>query len=372
MSFEIQNLLSKLDNFKTSDLTQPNALVSPENFLVEYHLTSARLSQFPIMAQAMYVEGDQVGKFFQEGLIQALQRGVSVHENIDSYAQMMTNAVSNIKISKNGPADPNFRVMANKAKLFADFRWQGGDLVFLNPPRGAGKLLPQTGRNHMKFYFGDQLGNNVVFAGKMNIGEGDFNNRPDFLVKFTDPKVIAGFRGLFNQSRFGTLQPGVLECSEQTIIHTDSGKPFQSPIQKRMLDKINSAQESIEGVEPFIPDIVNLWALNKAVGRGIYIDITTSTPSSINDQTLAKSNSLNRKVFNRLGNKSYLNLYPGWVHAAVRVFDRKSVIFTTHNLSFWSYMVGTAEWAIETSDQEIVEQCLKFIERTKAQALPYS
>lgn len=368
---QIAELRTRIDNFKTSDEARPNDVVSPVNFLVEYVHTSARMARKPLKAQAMYVEGDPIGQLFQGGFNQALARRVAVSENIDAYVQMITNGVANKVIRREGSSNPHYATMVTKEEMFADFVTRGGDLVFTNQPRGAVRLLPQVGRNHMKFYFGDENGQDFVFAGKVNISEGDFADRPDFLVKFTDPRVVKALEQLFYQSRQGFLRSGSIQCNEQTTIHVDQGRLLNSPVQARMIEKIRSSKDTIEGVEPFIPDIRNLLALNGAKRRGVHVDIVSSMPAAIYDRVLAKTNQLNQALFDRLGERDYLSLYPGWIHAATRVFDRRSVIFTTHNLSFWGYVVGTAEWAIETTNPEIVQQCVAFIDKTRNQARAY-
>lgn len=368
----IELIQNQIDNFKPGDLSSPNALVSPAQFLAEYAYTSARFSKRP-MAQAMYVEGDRIGNIFQNGLVQALRRDKCVLENIDSYAKMITNGQRNGRILKQGAFNPNFDVLVEKERLFAEFQRMGGDLVFLNPPKGSGRFLPQAGRNHMKFYFGnDSEGREFVFAGKVNISEGDFQDRPDFLVKFTDPGIRSAFEGLFFDSRTRRLcQDSTMQCNDQTVLYVDSGRPLQSNIQGKMVNALNAANETIEGIEPFIPDLINFPALNRAHRRGVHVDIVSSDPRLITDQNLTRTNTFNRFLFDRFGDRRYLSLYPGWIHAAMRVFDRKSVIFTTHNLSFWGVALGTTEWAVKSTDPELVSQCIEFFEETKRRSVLY-
>lgn len=369
---KIELIQDQIENFKPADFSPPNTLVSPSCFLIEYAVASGRFSERP-MAQAMYVEGDRIGNIFQDGLVQALRRDKCVLENIDSYTTMITNGQRNSRILNQGASNTNFEILAEKERLFAEFQRMGGDLVFLNPLKGIGRFLPQAGRNHMKFYFGnDHKGQEFVFAGKVNISEGDFNDRPDFLVKFTDPGIRSAFEGLFFDSRTRRLcQDSTMQCNDQTVLYVDSGRPLRSNIQGKMVNALDAANETIEGIEPFVPDIRNFPALNRARRRGVHVDIVSSDPRLITDQNLTRTNTFNRFLFDKFGDKRYLSLYPGWIHAAMRVFDRKSVIFTTHNLSFWGVALGTAEWAIKSTDPELVKQCIKFFEETKNRSVLY-
>lgn len=368
----IELIQNQIYNFKPDDLSSPNTLVSPYRFLVEYAYTSALFSERP-MAQAMYVEGDGIGNIFQDGLVQALRRGKQVQENIDSYAKMITNGQRNNRILREGASNPNFDILTEKERLFAEFQRMGGDLVLLNPPKGLGRFLPQAGRNHMKFYFGnDPEGREFVFAGKVNISEGDFKDRPDFLVKFTDPGIRSAFERLFFASRERKLLNDLsIPCNTQTVLYTDAGSPLQSTIQAEIIKAVKDAKETIEGVEPFIPDIINFPVLNRTHRRGVHVDIVSSNPQFITDRNLAGTNTFNTSLFDRFGDRRYLSLYPGWVHAAMRIFDRKSVIFTTHNLSFWGVALGTTEWAIKSTDPKLVGQCIQFFEETKSRSVLY-
>lgn len=365
-------LNKQIDQLKVGDFNPPNFLVKPFPFLIEYVHICSRRSRYPLAAQMLYLEGDFIGRTFQNGFTDALDRHVDVYENIDSYVTMITKGQKNKTIIAEGPSNSNYAVLQEKQRLFEKFKEKGGHLNFINPPGIIRQRIPQAGSNHMKFYFGNDLGKEFAYAGKVNIAEGDFAERPDFLIKYTDPGIISAFKTLFTASKEGTLKQDMIRpCNDQTTLHIDSGKPLRSAVQRRVSEAIASAKISIEGVEPFFPDLFNLLALNMANKRDVTVDIVSSDPKKFTDDTWTKMASISRQIYDRLARGKYVSMYPGWVHAAMRIFDRKMVIFTTHNLSFFGTLVGTAEWAVETTDPAIVSQCVKFFSETKAASVAY-
>ncbi len=311
-----------------------------------------------IYIQAMYFCFDNSLKEFVEELISAKKRGVDVKLNIDNYSIPYNNGhkyLIHLKKEKR----KNCISSASESKNYLNILINNGvDIKVINRYK-YGKFLseyiPFLGRNHMKITIID----NISFIGGINFSSKSFNYS-DFMIKTQNKVMLSSLKKIFISNRNSKKQTDKkIKINNDNILLVDSGKPNQSIIYNSTIEYINNANESIIYISQFLPDFKLLRMLEKAVYRGVKVEIITHSNSIAEKKYRHK---IEKLLFN-ISNSNISHVYENsnrYIHAKMIIIDKDtsspSVILGSHNFSTFGVLFGTAEISLYSKEKELISE----------------
>ncbi len=309
-----------------------------------------------IYIQAMYVYFDDSLKEFTKEVIAAKKRGVSVKFNIDNYSNQYIQGHKyfiHINKEKRDKCKNNIQI---SQKYFKEMTSADIEINFINEYRynkAIAEYFPFIGRNHMKITIID----NYSYIGGMNFGKKSFNYY-DFMVKTKDREIRNNLKSIFLKNSTGIkYSDKIVNINKENSLLIDSGKKGQSIIYNEAINAINNAKEDISYISQFLPDFKILFALQKAVKRGLAVEIIVHSNSIAEKKIRHK---IEQILFN-LSNINLSNLYEQsekYIHAKMIILDKNapnsSLIIGSHNFSTFGVLFGTSEIALNTKDKDLI------------------
>ena len=260
---------------------------------------------------------------------------------------------------------------AAKSKNYFDMLIDNGiDIKYINKYK-YGKFLseyiPFLGRNHMKITIID----NVSFIGGINFSSKSFNYS-DFMIKTENKDMLYTLKKIFIENRYNKNQNDKkIKINNDNILLIDSGKVRQSIIYESSIECINNAKESIRYISQFFPDFRILYALEKAIRKGIDVEIITHS----NDIAEKKYRHKVEKILFNISNSHISNIYENsekYIHAKMMLIDKDtsspSVILGSHNFSTFGVLFGTAEISIYSKEKNLVSELYTWYSNIKVRS----
>lgn len=354
-------------------VAQNKTVLTPYEFLIDFSKEASR-AKIVVSSKTMLLDTG----VFSQGLCEMYQgvpQGVKKEMFVDYYSLEQ----SEQKFLTLNALIPHLRLEISrlrqaKGNMFNNLRDIGINLVFINSrTRFFEKYFPVTGVDHRK---GAQVDYRVFYFGGLNFDDTTADDA-EFMVKFTGD-VAAKLAHVYDKINLGLIDKDQnIPLSTDMWLLVDAGIKNQSLILDTAVDLINSSEHCVENTAAYMPDGKVAKALSKAHGRNIHVEVFTHIPRfekpvpftwNFLNWLIIKSNSL--EIFLKRLNIPILEDPFRVVHAKLLIIDRKWVLFGSHNLLDKSVKVGTAEWAILTSNRVLVDnlvrQCLDF----KTETLP--
>lgn len=336
-------------------------VLTPVEFLSDLRETLTN-AQERIWLKTMHLEQGEISQILLEYLRAAHQRGVKIRLHIDHFSTLLPGRWYPPNLVKELIPGQGWKLREQRKKdkaLFGEFGQIAEELTFTNPPRGiVDKVIPMRGRDHRKITIVD---GKVAYLGGLNYFDWDFK-RPDFMVKVTDPHIIAELARQFD-SDSKPENDFQRECTQETRLLVDCGKPRHSLILDRAVELVNQAT-SISVISPLMPDGKFLEALNQAWKRRAKIGVITSTPVLIPEVSVRILNEINL-VVSEIKNKlpPVFSFYSGGVHAKLLIAEisgAKIAIFGSHNFYQTGVDAGTAEITLESTNPTLIKNLENF------------
>jgi len=142
----------------------------------------------------------------------------------------------------------------------------------------------------------------------------------------------------------------------------DSGKPGRSLIMEQACHLVDTATQSITLVSPYVPMGKLRNFLNRAVSRGVSVEIVTSDESQ-----LGFAPKLSQLVhnFGQSAPNFSITRCPDTVHAKILMIDGKSAIVGSHNFDELLVYFGTGEIVLLTEEHSLINELTNYINRLK-------
>ena len=214
------------------------------------------------------------------------------------------------------------------------------------------------GRDHKKISIID----NVVYLGGSNLTPLDAK-RADVMVKTNNASIIEGAKRIFLKS-FSNDQAidEIIVCDSSNKLMIDSGKPGRSLIMEQACHLVDTATQSITLVSPYVPMGKLRNFLNRAVSRGVSVEIVTSDESQ-----LGFAPKLSQLVhnFGQSAPNFSITRCPDTVHAKILMIDGKSAIVGSHNFDELLVYFGTGEIVLLTEEHSLINELTNYINRLK-------
>lgn len=326
-------------------------VLSPLAFLedIEHEAKSAKKR---IWAQAMEVEPGDIANRLLNLVEEAGKKSLDARLNIDHYSLMVTDGLPNfppVLISR----DWRKRLQIRK-DIFSRIENNGAKISYINKPTLLEKFVYTMGRNHMKIFIVDD----IAWIGGVNFADGYFK-RQDIMVKITDKAITDQIAQVFMEAHEERLKEDEVLKTNNAALFIDSGRTGKSVILDEAVRMIDKAKQTVQVVTAFVPDGKFLRALIAADRRGVMVELAVSDPSAtpgvfkpvnyFSDIQL-KLKHVNFKI-------SYQKLP---VHAKVLIVDKRIAFLGSHNFLTKGVMMRTAEIALQSEDERLVNNLLDF------------
>ncbi len=246
-------------------------ILKPYDFLLDIEYESQK-AQRRVWVQAMYFEDGHVMKRLRTLFRDAAHRSLDVRLLADYFSLHFSNG-SYLKKGSTG----YLRI----EQMLTSLRKDGVNVTLINQPKGWQRFFAYAGRNHMKLVVIDD----IAYIGGLNFGDRDFELL-DFMVKCTDPTIIASLVNLFNQTEMDELQNESIMINSYSTIITDKGDPYTSPIMDRGVSAIRDAKSKICFTSQFVPDGPMLRELTNAMKRKVSVELIVPAKNDYNGMFL--------------------------------------------------------------------------------------
>lgn len=352
-----------LNQGKTKNIEKRNNLYSIQETVGFYtdQLREIRLAQNRVWIQTMALEPSHFTDLLVQSLISAQQRGVDVKIVHDSFSDYVTdNKFNHLPLLKSEDREYKRFLLGRKAELLKLLE-EHCQVSQTNVPAGILSYTPLPGvmgRDHKKISIVDDK----AYIGGMNMTSLDAK-RIDFMLKTDNQDMVNRLSLIFNQSFLNLpVFDTVYVCDDNNSLLVDSGKRFQSIIMKYAYDAIDKENESITLISPYLPSGNLRKALNRAVGKGLSVDVITSQASR--SEFAPK---ISQFVHNAGQVKPLFPIirYPGTVHTKALLLGNNSAIIGSHNFDELFVNLGTEEIALLTTQPEIITQLNMLTRRMK-------
>lgn len=334
----------------------------------------ARKTKYIFSAKAMYTDPGTVGETIKT-IFSNTPNQIIKAAYFDYYSQVVSEQIfldlnSCIPFVRSRVE----RLKRQKSEFFEELEHLGVKLVFLNQPSSfLDKLLPIKGRDHIKGIHRDW---EVFYFGGLNFDD-ETADCAEFMVKFTGyvATKIARIYDMLHSERI--TEDFKVELSHDTSLLFDVGQPSKSLILDNASELIKNATEKVEHTAYLPPDGIIAELFSEATKHGVDVEVLTYIPhfpSPIPFKfdhlhwLVARLNMYALK-FKRLKFPISKNPFRV-VHAKLLIIDRKWALFGSHNLSDKAVRAGTQEWAILTSDQELVSNLVRKYLDFRIESLP--
>lgn len=314
-----------------------------------------------LVAHAMLIDDDEIGQKILEAFqnASACPNRRAIWDYFTKVNQGDNFFLVNSLVPIKSVSEEAFSIKFQKDEFLDELKRLTTDQVFLNTPlTKLKKRLPLTGRVHTKglnrdyesFYFGG-LNFNRATADCCEV-----------MVEFVgeEAKILGQ---TLDKIANGSLKSDCeLQLNNQSKLMYDAGIPGKSGILEKAIELIENSQKSVLNSSFFYPDFPIAKHLNDAWEREIDVSVLSSIPLPEkplplgwnNFQLAITSLNLATDLINRYKFPVYLNDFRS-VHYKLLLVDNEHAIFGTHNLSGRSVKAGTQEWAIYTTDQNLIE-----------------
>jgi phosphatidylserine/phosphatidylglycerophosphate/cardiolipin synthase-like enzyme len=229
--------------------------------------------------------------------------------------------------------------------------------------------LPVAGRSHIKA----AIVNDRIFLGSCNL---EWGKRVDLMVGWCDADVSTRlydtFINVIHNKHAGRGLSGVdrgIDISDGAKVYIDSGVRGQSLIFDEALRLIDSAEEWLVITCQFFPNSVTAKHLVLAARRGVKVEVIYTHPKhhgiigGFGQQVsiLRERTRVPKSLFQHaLSRKDPL------LHAKLIATD-KGVMIGSHNYVKAGVILGTAETALEISDENLAREAVKTLHRSLTQ-----
>lgn len=335
-------------------------LQTPSEFLEDF-LTNIATAKESVCIQSMNFEAGVVLTRLSDALIKASLRGVTVTIHRDW--------VADVYIHGDIPILP---IRNPKKKAYADHIHSqnhevaqkliaaGVHITIINIPPFPLSLFPIKGRNHIKMYIIDK---EIAWVGGINLLDQGFRN-VDIMVKYTDPKIIMPLYTQFKKSDTEKRDYEV-SCTEDTTMIIDGGIQGKSLIYKNALTLTKKADKTIVFISQFLPDAFLLQEMIRKSQRGCKVTIITSPTNASAFSTYPQKFSYHYFKFKLKRNPGITLIHlTQKVHAKLLLIDDKEALFGSHNMTLVGVILGTAEIMIRTTQEQLITQLGRFIDKT--------
>lgn len=300
---------------------------------------------------------------------------------LDYYSRLLPDGDKIEAVQKHLPKEETAHVLGHQMTrtkrslyqfLINAFKRQGVDLVFTNPPKNQfGHVMPFIGRDHIKVGIVDE--GKVAYFGGINFDQ--IGESLDFMVKFTGPvaqKIAEAHRDMYAGHVASDMEASLDNYSRLLI---DIGNKGESMILKEAVAMIEGAETGIENTSLVFPDGPIDEALSQKAKKGLVTEVVVSSVnpsrSLLGGGRIFNLVQRKNKLFSKLRKSgAHIVTVPEFVHAKLLIVDRgtpyQKAYFGTHNLSVAGVKAGTREWAIFTTDPELIANLGAFYEKAKS------
>lgn len=337
----------------------PTELQEPVVFL-ENFISAIQVARKRVWFQAMVMEHGKVFSQVENELISASKRGVDVRINVDSVSERYVHGDLDLLpvVSRKKKAIENEKNRLTNG-LLGRLVEGGVKITVMNPPGIIAKLLPVSGRNHIKMYIVDD----IVWLGGLNFYDKAFSNL-DFVVRFDQTDIVRASIAQFEMvNERKPLNDYIVDCEGDYRLVIDSGKRGVSLIYDEALKLVDSSKKSIVFVSQLVPEGQILDSLLEKACGGLSVTIITSHPT---DKTFTKyplkwSYTRFKRRIRKREDLKFIHL-DRKVHAKLIIVDEQVAFFGSHNFVDAGVLMGTEEIAVRTRDTGLVRQLVKFAE----------
>lgn len=319
-----------------------------------------------VWIQTMAFESGHFSDLLVHTLIQASQRGVDVRFVCDAYSDYVTaNSFNHLRwmMSSDNRRHQDF-LLKRKEDVLKSLEQE----FKINRTNLPNNLLSKTpfpgllGRDHKKISIIDR----EVYLGGSNLTPLD-STRADIMIKTDNKDIVEGAKQIFLKSFHDEpAEDMVLICDVNNRLLIDKGKKGQSLIMEEACSAVNSAQERIILVSPYIPIGRLRNALNNASARGVYVEVVSS-----DEAQLGFAPKLSQLVHNFGQNdpEFLITRCPDTVHAKILTVDDSITMVGSHNFDELFVYFGTEEIVLLSEEQDLTREVNRYIEKLKNRRL---
>lgn len=313
-----------------------------------------------IVIQMFIWRDDSIGNLLLKHLYDAMERGVIVTINKDTYGTIFEKSEENRQslFSKNR----TFKITSWLMFYLIYFKKESPKFIKQNKNELLDKSLMHNNLNlelkllkdHTKYYLFDD---EILITGGINIEDKemdkDFQNRKyhDYMIMTNETKIIETFKSRINNLTSFNYDNGI-----DFIISNRKNKEALLVV----LKLINDSKDHIKLTMAYFGNKKITNALINASKRGVKIEIITSeksnTQQDLNMKTLKKLFKNNIKIY----------LYHGLVHAKVLLIDQY-IVLGSINLNNGS-LTKLGECSIYLNDKSIIEEYVSNFELMKKES----
>ncbi|MFZ1721951.1 MAG: phosphatidylserine/phosphatidylglycerophosphate/cardiolipin synthase family protein [Microgenomates group bacterium] len=316
-----------------------------------------------VWIQTMAFEAGHFSDLLTHSLVQASQRGVDVRFVCDAYSDYVTaNSFNHLRwFMSNENRQHQYFLLERKSALLIGLE-KACKTKRTNYPEF---LLSQTplpgflGRDHKKI----SLIDGKVYIGGSNLTPLD-STRADIMIKTDNKHIVEGAKRIFLNSFIDKpAKDFILRCDSNNRLLIDEGKMGRSLIMEEACNVVNSAQEKIILVSPYIPMQRLRNALNNASSRGVSVEIVTS-----NETQLGFAPKLSQLVHNFGQSEPEFSILrcPETVHAKILTVDNTIAMVGSHNFDELFVYFGTEEIVLVSEEQALIQELNEYIEKLKS------
>lgn len=316
-----------------------------------------------VWIQTMAFEPGHFSDLLVHSLVQASHRGVDVRFVCDAYSDYVTaNSFNHLRLLMNSEnrQHQNF-LLERKATLLQEL----DKSCKTNRTNNPGYLLSQTpfpgflGRDHKKI----SLIDGKVYIGGSNLTPLDYT-RADIMIKTDNKSIVNNAKQIFLDSFLNrSAQDLVMNCDTKNRLLIDVGRRGQSLIMQEACNIINSANDRVVLVSPYIPMGRLRDALNNACSRGVFVEVISS------DETqLGFAPKLSQLVHNLGQSEPDFSIFrcPNTVHAKILLVDNTSAMVGSHNFDELFVYFGTEEIVLLSEELDLIKELNDYIEKLKS------
>ncbi|MEX2007602.1 MAG: phosphatidylserine/phosphatidylglycerophosphate/cardiolipin synthase family protein [Candidatus Levyibacteriota bacterium] len=328
------------------------------DFLTD-QLKGVQIARDRVWIQTMALESSHFSNLLARHLIDARNRGVDVRIVYDAYSDYVTdNTFNQLPLLRRTDRWHRRFVRDEQKKLLGLLR-QNCLVSETNIPNGFISRVPFSvvlGRDHKKITVIDD----VAYIGGVNLAPLDAQ-RVDFMLKTNNTSLVNKLSLIFDESFRGSpVSDASYVCDARNTLLVDSGKRGQSIIMTHAYDKIEKEGKRVTLVSPFLPSGDLRKILNKAVKRGVSVEVITS-----DENQLGLTPRISQMVHNAGQVKPVFEIkrYPGIIHAKALLLGDHTAIVGSHNFDKLFINLGTEEISLLTTQPEILAQLNALCER---------
>lgn len=316
-------------------------VISSSAFLDHFSEYADTLKDLLFM-QGTYLHKDRVGSVIGKILADAANRGVRTHLVLDSYGLM----TSENRVNRD-------------QEMLEDLKDHGVVVEFTNPPQGLARIIPATGRNHIKGIRGDKR----AYIGGLNYGEGVFNSS-DFEVVIDDLDIVDALEFPAPSSKKIAEGKDYEVDLGETKILVDIGKVGQSCILDREVNMIDEELDIIRVTNPLFPDGPERDALQRAKKRGVEVQVITSAIAPWRDclnNFILAADLATRAFYAVTRDQLPVFIHNNGLHGKL-CLTQKKVLWGSHNFNWKGIVAGTQERSIQSSNPHLVANLNRYFD----------